>query len=1638
MFFRKGLKTVIASGLCIAMAMPVPALGAVPTDTAEPVSNVDNSRSTYERQVLEVAGEPFFFNGVQIRIDKLKDFYHYSDEQIENLFQIAKDDGFTAANVQLRWMDIQPDQSFAAVETGTIRGGQYAGQTVPGEETMQAGYSENPDDQAISYIKFDFGEMEESEWTAAKLRIWVDSVTDLNSLRLYGITDDSWNASAMTWNSGAPGHNGYDITGDAIDLGTTPSYDPVNQAQYYDFDVTDFINQHCGGDKKASFMLRTDTSTESTVKIDGVNGQKAAPELVLSRDDVYNWDYLDKVIGWAEKADIKLELLWFATDTVNSTIDNRVPYYVFQKYQESVDKNGDPFFLKNSDPVYGTYWFLMCKNDPNLREKEKEAVKAMFNHIAEYNQENGNKNTVVGCQVANEPAVGRLHQTWKGEHCYCDVCKEKKGSMSDQDFRDLTMWEYTDNLAAGVKESDYSVWTRVNNYTGTDAYGVTYNEKMRRENGTNVDFIGPDPYGAGTDICYRFGHETTWLGNYAQGDNLTMVMENSGSNSGTPNFILAALAGGSFYNVYDLCSPDGNGLYDNQDGIPVAHGDYVEDMRNINHMLNKISFDLATKTADGAGGKKLIFFNELGTPSPDVSKKIKSIDVNYNSSENGVGIAVDKGDREIILESTRDAEFTLNGLAGYGISSVETGAFDEENNWIKSDDSDVDYTLEGNNMIVSIPAYSCIRLVTDNAIALGESRFEVEALTYQLSDGAKLEGFLDNGAGGTWMKVNAEREGEYVEFDINAPASDFEYEVVAGYREGNAGGTAQLSVNGEDCNDSVDMYHSGSKFVEASFGNVKFDEDGVKKFRFTVTGKNEASSGYEIGLDYICLIPQVPEVGRTAVVNGDVSGLPETIEMLENGETVEKKIIWNVKPEDLMENYSTVLVSGTIEGSNLNVQTTVDVVPANLVYYIDCNSEDSESYEAVKKLDMPLLNDKADQQWESGESWGITGGYDGKKSNDDGNKFHDGYYGKNKSGKENGYAYKLTLEPGEYNVTVQSHEWWSDSRSTNFEAVYTDSEGKEVSTMIAEDVKVGGGAGTDEMRTGRLSVDHETEVTIHIYASGDKGAVITFLAVAGAEDVRKDALETLVKAAKEEAEKAGLYTKETADKLKAAITASEKVLAAENASQKSVDNQTAVLQKALDELEILDSAYYVYKIKVTEKPDKMSYEVGESFDPAGMEVTVYEKASPSDAAQAEAGEKEDSEADGISLATPGSASKRERILTSDDYDVEYDFDTAGTKKVTVSYAAQNQDGEDDIFEDSFSVKVMEPWTEEYYTEKIEITKNPDKMEYEVGDDFDPSGMKVAAYEVTSSSNAKRREKVLSSSDYELDYDFSAPGTKKVTVTYCAENKDGKDTEFTDSISVRVVKTEEMPVYYTKEIKVLERPDKTVYYTDEIFNPSGMKVAAYEVASSSNASRREKELSEDEYELEIPDFTTAGNKTIKVIYQAEDSRGELAVFRDSFTVKVAERPSYESGDDDGNSGDTNVTTHNRTGEVSGTWQGGENTGWKFLKSDGSYAVNEWAKINGIWYHFGQDTQMQTGWLKDQNKWYLLNPDGSMCADTWALVDGKWYFLNQDGSMKCNEWYFYKNVWYYLGSDGGMLVNSVTPDGYQLDAEGRWIS
>lgn len=63
-----------------------------------------------------------------------------------------------------------------------------------------------------------------------------------------------------------------------------------------------------------------------------------------------------------------------------------------------------------------------------------------------------------------------------------------------------------------------------------------------------------------------------------------------------------------------------------------------------------------------------------------------------------------------------------------------------------------------------------------------------------------------------------------------------------------------------------------------------------------------------------------------------------------------------------------------------------------------------------------------------------------------------------------------------------------------------------------------------------------------------------------------------------------------------------------------------------------------------------------------------------------------------------------------------------------------------------------------------------------------------------------------------------------------------------------------------------------------------------------------------------------------------------------------------------------------------------------------------------------------WQSDAGGWWWQEDDGTYPVNVWKWVDG-----NQDGVSEC----------YYFGQDGYMLVQTMTPDGYQVNEDGAWV-
>lgn len=94
-----------------------------------------------------------------------------------------------------------------------------------------------------------------------------------------------------------------------------------------------------------------------------------------------------------------------------------------------------------------------------------------------------------------------------------------------------------------------------------------------------------------------------------------------------------------------------------------------------------------------------------------------------------------------------------------------------------------------------------------------------------------------------------------------------------------------------------------------------------------------------------------------------------------------------------------------------------------------------------------------------------------------------------------------------------------------------------------------------------------------------------------------------------------------------------------------------------------------------------------------------------------------------------------------------------------------------------------------------------------------------------------------------------------------------------------------------------------------------------------------------------------------------------------------------------------------------------TGYWYVRSDGSYPKEKFEKIDSTWYYFdGSGYMLAEQWKKHTDgQWYYFDKDGYM-ATSWKKINEKWYYFNRDGAMQTG-WVKYYDKWYYLDATNG---------------------
>ncbi len=110
---------------------------------------------------------------------------------------------------------------------------------------------------------------------------------------------------------------------------------------------------------------------------------------------------------------------------------------------------------------------------------------------------------------------------------------------------------------------------------------------------------------------------------------------------------------------------------------------------------------------------------------------------------------------------------------------------------------------------------------------------------------------------GAWDLVNSTAVGQSATFTTGSEiVSGTVYDITVGIKAGPNRGIFQLSVNGFQHGDPVDEYESTGQYTSVNVGPFTPGSSGAHTFTFTVTGKNAASSSYQLGIDYIILTPR--------------------------------------------------------------------------------------------------------------------------------------------------------------------------------------------------------------------------------------------------------------------------------------------------------------------------------------------------------------------------------------------------------------------------------------------------------------------------------------------------------------------------------------------------------------------------------------------------------------------------------------------------------------------------------------------------------------------------------------------------------------------------------------------------------------
>lgn len=395
--------------------------------------------------------------------------------------------------------------------------------------------------------------------------------------------------------------------------------------------------------------------------------------LIEPKEDKYEFSLVDDILAFALKYKLKIEVLWFSTNMCGDSFSYLVPQYILNEPGKKLKRDNNAQFWG----YYG-YIYSLKLDDSWILEREQKAVTKLFNHIREWDMDNGETHPVIVAQIHNEPDC---LIRWRIDQYNIRFSEEEP--LSKREAWDMSL-NAVDAVGQAIKLSNYKVVTRVNVVKGTGIAGYYEFPDAKPKDIFDlqgIDFVCVDPYKSTIEeIKSELMAYKSIIGNYP------LIAENKGTYQNTASLILASAALGGGYNIYDLATS--KYFIDNTSidyKTEIDHGVYTWDLQDKSHTnsIREILKGLVAAYPVVASSSSYDFaaFNvKQQYPLSECSQKIcttKNI-IDFNTQNGAIGFCITADDR-LFAYFTQKAVIKLSNGNYTGICK---GFFDKQGSFI--------------------------------------------------------------------------------------------------------------------------------------------------------------------------------------------------------------------------------------------------------------------------------------------------------------------------------------------------------------------------------------------------------------------------------------------------------------------------------------------------------------------------------------------------------------------------------------------------------------------------------------------------------------------------------------------------------------------------------------------------------------------------------------------------------------------------------------------------------------------------------------------------------------------------------------------------------------------------------------------